>query len=65
MCKYCEPESEESVSEMVVDFGLLGTAKICTSVGTDSLITEFYNIDDAERKAARINYCPMCGRKLG
>ena len=65
MCKYCEPESEESISEMDVDCGALGSFIVYTYIDHNrAFTTELYNGNKPVKKSVEINYCPMCGREL-
>ena len=67
MCKYCDGGENGSPSknlfECNVNFGVLDDSVICGTVFHKQMAISFmghhYPI------AQEINYCPMCGRKLG
>lgn len=63
MCKYCEghaPVIQTGVTEgHNFDVGIFQGKLICESRFTDN-----FGINETKSKAATINYCPICGRKL-
>jgi len=58
MCKYCKAELKNL--EMYDDGGL------SLSISENVLDINYYgNLEGWTNEEMKINYCPMCGRKLG
>lgn len=77
MCKFCKDFKNKdedifvTLKDSDIDFGLLGKGKIVLEMnqfdgrrGMSALI-DLPQTDDTEGASIEINYCPMCGRKLG
>lgn len=68
MCEFCEKEDEIiEINRKEIDFGMFGTAILSTDISDGQLYSNLTFIDSSiegiEIKK-KINFCPICGRKL-
>ena len=60
LCDYCKPHKEKAMLEKYRI-----TAEISYLCGDVTLDIEYDGVYESESASIDINYCPMCGRKLG
>ena len=68
MCKYCDFDEDgvpkSNLLNEEIDFGEFGKKTLyVTFLDDETLYAGLDIFDDLERKV-KINFCPMCGRKL-
>ena len=72
-CKYCDPDFGASVNDdaherllgmIVIPCGLMGNLSVELLAENDVLTLYTANGIKYEEKQVKINYCPMCGRKV-
>lgn len=70
MCKYCDLQNGEWTKQVSSNLGVLGDLTTILDITTDGeeyfigAYSYFSSIDSCEGGCIKINYCPVCGRKL-
>lgn len=60
MCKYCQSDNDNMFENELLD----GEANVAVQVCFDKLLINASTEMDELEEEIKINYCPMCGRKL-
>ena len=65
MCKYCEIDDIENEAKRHIRKNQRVTIKIVRNVCREDLYYLSVDTNSYQKEEIDINYCPMCGRRLG